>query len=226
MVFSSTVFSFLFLPVVLIAYFLLRHELRNVWLLLSSLFFYTWGETYLVSVLFVSIGVNYICGLFIAQGFRRGPLVPLERGGQRTLSQKVGLVFSLVANLGLLGVFKYFNFGVASFNTFVTEIGLEQLRYNGLIIAALPLGISFFTFQSMSYTIDVYLGNTVATRNIINFATYVTLFPQLVAGPIVRYKQVAEELVARSITLEKISLGARRFLLGLGKKIILANIVA
>jgi alginate O-acetyltransferase complex protein AlgI len=226
MVFSSTVFVFLFLPIVLSIYALLRRELRNAWLLIASLFFYAWGETYQVYIILFTILINFLCGLVIGGGFSRKPIEELSKGTPRTLGQKLALTASIVANLVILGFFKYFNWGIDSFNTIIASMGLDIYKWETTIHVALPLGISFFTFQAMSYTIDVYLGNTKATRNLLNFATYVALFPQLVAGPIVRYRQIADELVTRSIDLEKMSAGIKRFIIGLGKKMVIANIVA
>ncbi|MFP6581106.1 MAG: MBOAT family O-acyltransferase [Candidatus Hydrogenedentota bacterium] len=226
MVFSSTVFLFLFLPIALLSYFLVRSELRNAWLLAVSLFFYAWGETFLVSILFISIIVNYISGLLISNGFSPGSIHTLPKDCSRSRAQKLGLVLSITVNLALLGFFKYFNFGMDSFNDLMAVLGFEQGQWDTTLRITLPLGISFFTFQSMSYTIDVYLGNTKATRNILNFATFVTLFPQLVAGPIVRYKQIADDLVSRTVTLDCMAGGSKRFVIGLGKKMIIANTVA
>lgn len=226
MLFSSTVFLFLFLPIVLFVYLIFPKRLHNLWLLLASLFFYTWGEAHLVEILLISILANYLSGLIISNGFGLSPIEPLPIGEPRTRQQKLGLVLSIVVNLTLLGFYKYFNFGIDSFYSFLSAIGIDEYHDDLLIEITLPLGISFFTFQAMSYTIDVYLGKVRATRNILNFATYISLFPQLVAGPIVRYKQIADELVERTITLSKMSKGIKRFIIGLGKKIIIANVVA
>ncbi|MEQ1907082.1 MAG: MBOAT family O-acyltransferase, partial [Pirellulaceae bacterium] len=193
---------------------------------MASLFFYMWGEPFLVSILFITILVDYLAGLLIADGFGTGPIEALPQGEPRRLRQKLGLILSIVSNLALLGFFKYFNFGVDSFNAAMASIGIEGGRWTTAPQITLPLGISFYTFQSMSYTIDVYFGHTKATRKLLHFATFVTLFPQLVAGPIVRYKQVADELVSRAINLDSVSEGVRRFVIGLGKKVIIANTVA
>lgn len=226
MVFSSTVFVFLFLPISLSVYFLVPNNLRDVWLLSASLFFYAWGEAHLVALLFVSIIVDYFCGLLIAGAFNRTPIEALTENGPRSPLQQFGLVLSITANLALLAVFKYFNFGIDSFNAFIATIGFESLQWDTSLQITLPLGISFFTFQSMSYTIDVYLGRTKATRNILKFAMFVALFPQLVAGPIVRYRQIAGELHSRKVTPELVARGVKRFVVGLGKKMIIANVVA
>jgi alginate O-acetyltransferase complex protein AlgI len=137
--------------------------------------------------------------------------------------EKFGLAFSICSNLAFLGVFKYFNFGVESYNRLVEVMGLSGLMLKDTLKITLPLGISFYTFQSMSYTIDVYRGQIQATRKLIDFACYVTMFPQLVAGPIVRYRDIANQLVSRMITRELFASGVSRFILGLGKKMIIAN---
>lgn len=206
--------------------FILPTRVRNPWLLSVSLFFYSWGETFLVGILVLSIAVNYVCGLLIADGFSRNPIRLLDKNEPKSITQKIGLVTSITANLGLLVFYKYFNFGVDSLNRILSSVGLEQLQWNTALVVTLPLGVSFFTFQSMSYTIDIYLGNTKATRNLLDFATYVCLFPQLVAGPIVRYSQVAKELVKRTVSSDNMARGIRRFVVGLGKKMIIANVVA
>ncbi|MBZ0113971.1 MAG: MBOAT family protein [Thermoanaerobaculia bacterium] len=226
MVFSSTVFLYGFLPLFLLVYCLLPARLRNGWLLLSSLFFYAWGEVWFVLVMMASILIDFSAGLFIAGARLRGPEddVPLlEVGGERTRRQRFGLLFSIVTNLGILVSFKYFNFLVDSYNGLLDMVGLPTLHWEPSFSAFLPLGISFFTFQSMSYTFDVYLGHVKATRNLRNFATYVSMFPQLVAGPIVRYQEIAASLIQRTVRLSDFSYGVQRFVMGLGKKVILAN---
>ncbi|NLF31110.1 MAG: MBOAT family protein [Planctomycetes bacterium] len=237
MVFSSITFLLLFLPLVLAAYHLLFlpvtlgrgagfwRRASNVLLLLASLVFYFWGEGFLVWILLASTGIDYVCGLVIASGFPKGAELPGPDGG-RTACQKATLIASICSNLAFLGFFKYFNFGVDSFNGLAAAAGLEGWRWDGVARIALPLGISFYTFQSMSYTIDVYLGHTRATRNLVDFACYVTLFPQLVAGPIVRYRDVAAELVGRTVSCGGFASGVVRFTLGLGKKLLIANTAA
>jgi alginate O-acetyltransferase complex protein AlgI len=227
MVFSSPIFIFLFLPIVLIGAFASWRG-RNLFLFLASLFFYTWGEGPLVGLMVFTIVVNYATGLVISEGsWRPGQAIPaLEIGGGRSRGQKLALVVSLVANLGLLGFFKYFNFGLGNFNALMEALGWSGAQWQPAFEVTLPLGISFFTFQSMSYSMDVYLGNTHATRNLINFGCYVTMFPQLVAGPIVRYKTIAEELVQRTLSVSRFATGIRRFVIGLAKKLLIANAVA
>jgi alginate O-acetyltransferase complex protein AlgI len=222
MVFSSIVFLFLFLPGVLALYFLAPRVLRNALLLAVSLFFYSWGEQLLVWIILASTLIDYAAGLLISGGFRRGPISRLEKGGTRTPLQRVGLILSIAGNLAFLGFFKYANFGIDSFNAIVPAAwGLQDVARIGL-----PIGISLYTFQSMSYSIDVYRGAARATRNFLNFACYVTLFPQLVAGPIVRYRDIADQLVERGVDLEGFASGARRFIVGLGKKVLVANVVS
>lgn len=221
MVFSSPIFLFLFLPVVLGIHFSMsKPGLRNGVLLLSSIFFYTWGEGVLVLLLGCSILIDYTGGLLLtkANAYRI-----LEEGGTRTRHQKTVLALCLSGNLALLGFFKYFHFGLDNLNAILSAVGLEALAYHPAFEVTLPLGISFFTFQSMSYSIDVYRGTVAPTRNLLNFASYVTLFPQLVAGPIVRYTEIASELDRRTITLAIFAGGVRRIILGLGKKVLIAN---
>ena len=222
MVFSSPIFLWMFLPTVLGLYALTPKRWRNLLLLAASLFFYSWGETILVWIVVTSTLIDYVAGLVISGGWRPGEIRPLEPGAPHTSVQRLGLAMSLAGNLAFLGFFKYFNFGIDSFNALVpVSWGLHDVAR-----IALPIGISFYTFQSMSYTIDVYRGNVRATRHFIDFACYVTLFPQLVAGPIVRYRDVAEQLVARTVDREGFACGARRFIIGLGKKVLIANVVA
>ena len=203
MLFSSIPFLFYFLPVVLILYFLVPQKLKNAVLLVFSLVFYAWGEPKYIFLMAATIGLFYGCGLAI--------------GKSRTKAlKKLWLTVSVVISLGLLGLFKYADFFLGSVNA-VAGTSLPLLKL------ALPIGISFYTFQCLSYTVDVYRGETPAQKNIISFGAYVSLFPQLIAGPIVRYVDVARELDSRTHSWENISLGLRRFLVGLCKKILLAN---
>jgi len=238
MVFSSIVFLFLFLPVVLGVYHLLflpvtigfgrRFWLHscNLLLLLASLVFYFWGEQFLIWIIIVTVLIDYLCGL-VMSGALKGPDVrQLEPGGPRSFWQKFALVVSIFSNLALLGFFKYFNFGIDSFNNLMEFLGAQSMQLKGLFRVTLPLGISFYIFQAMSYTIDVYRGHVRATRNLIDFACYVTMFPQLVAGPIVRYSDIAEQLVSRTVSKERFVSGISRFVVGLGKKVLVANTVS
>ena len=202
MVFSSSVFLIVFLPITLLAYFIVPARFvkaRNSVLLAASLVFYGWGEPKYILIMIFSIVFNYVCGL--AAGKNRSKAV---------------LILCVVGNLALLGYFKYTDFVLETVNR-LAEAGLA------LPGIALPIGISFYTFQTMSYVIDVYRGKVEAQRDIITFGTYVTLFPQLIAGPIVRYSDVAVMLVGRKTNLEQIAEGVRRFITGFGKKVLLAN---
>ena len=203
MLFSSIPFLYYFLPAVLIAYFAVPKKAKNAVLLLSSLFFYGWGEPKYLALMALSIGAFYGCGLAI-------------EGAGNPKQKKLWLTVSVVIGIALLTVFKYADFFLQSFAA-VTGLSLPLLRL------ALPIGISFYTFQCMSYTVDVYRGNVPAQRNPVTFGAYVALFPQLIAGPIVRYVDVARELEERTTTLEDAMYGARRFLVGLSKKVLLAN---
>ena len=204
MVFSSLTFLFGYLPLTLALYFITPLRRRNFVLLIVSLFFYGWGEPVYVGIMFLSIFIDYTHGL----------LVEKYRHRDRLARWFVGQ--SVVFNLLLLGFFKYWDFLAANLSL-IPGVDLPKL---GL---PLPLGISFFTFQTMSYTIDVYRRDAPVQRNIIDFGTYVTLFPQLIAGPIVKYKTVAAELVNRTVTSRDFAEGACRFTVGLAKKVLLAN---
>ena len=203
MLFSSIPFLYYFLPAVLLVYFLVPWKLKNTVLLLSSLVFYGWGEPKLLTLMVFTIAMFYFCGLAIEKA-----------DSQR--KKKLWLTVSVVISLSLLGIFKYADFFIGSFNG-VTGLSVPFLRL------ALPVGISFYTFQSLSYTIDVYRGAVPAQKNPISFGAYVALFPQLIAGPIVRYVDVARGLEVRTHSWEDTALGLRRFLVGLGKKVILAD---
>jgi len=229
MVFSSPIFLFLFLPVFLLIYFILPRNYRNALLLLASLFFYAWGEGRLVAIIIFSTLVDYVAGWAIAMnGFRNRSAdadKTLAKDAQRSVAQKTVLFFSILTNLLVLAVFKYADFGLENIRLAFEAFGARDLLPTALGIT-LPLGISFYTFQSMSYTIDVYRGNAKATSNIIQFATYVTMFPQLVAGPIIRYVDVAKQVVSRTVTRSLFVSGIRRFAVGLAKKVLIANVVA
>ncbi len=206
MVFSSIIFLCMFLPVVMAVYFLCPRRFRNFILLVASLFFYAWGEPIYILIMLFSTVFDYCNGRLLDFFDIRG------REGAR----KVVLVVSLVGNLGILGFFKYTDFFIGNINK-LTGSGIELL---GL---ALPIGISFYTFQTLSYTIDVYRRNVKTQKNFIAFATYVSMFPQLIAGPIVRYSDVEHDIFNRKTNLTNIVQGSQRFLLGLGKKVLLAN---
>jgi len=174
----------------------------------------------------VSTVIDYVCGLIISNGFKKGDLLPLKKNIKRTEIQKAGLIISLISRLGFLGYFKYYNFFIENFNVFVQSAGLEGLVSPGTAQIALPLGISFYTFQSMSYTIDVYQGKVTATRSISKFAGYVTMFPQLIAGPIVRYSDIEQQINHHQIKSCDFVDGIKRFVMGLSKKVLIANTLA
>ena len=203
MLFSSIPFLYYFLPAVVILYFLVPKCLKNTVLLLFSLFFYGWGEPVYVALMVASILLFYGCGIAIGKA-------------KEQKWKKFWLTVSVVGSLSLLGIFKYADFFVSSVNA-ATGLSIPLLRL------ALPIGISFYTFQCLSYTIDVYRGEAEIQMNPISFGAYVSLFPQLIAGPIVRYVDVARELNSRTHSWDKIALGLRRFLIGLAKKIIIAD---
>lgn len=205
MIFSSIPFLYYFLPCFLIVYLLIPLRAKNYFLLLASLVFYAWGEPKYVLLMIAAILVGYVCGLGIERC--RG-----EKSG------KVWLVVGLVLSISILGFFKYTDFFIKSFNS-MTGLSLRTLRI------ALPVGISFYTFQIISYLIDVYRGDAHAQKNPVYFGAYVSMFPQLIAGPIVRYSDISREISSRHISLSDFADGLRRFILGLGKKIIIANVL-
>ena len=204
MLFSSMTFIFTFLPAVLLVYYLANRKYRNLILCIFSLFFYAYGEPILVLLMIVSIIANYYFAQLISCHRQHG---------------KLFLVLALVFNLGLLGFFKYFNFGVS----IVTQ--MTGLSFN-LPIIGLPIGISFYTFQILSYVIDVYRGKVKVQKNIIKLGTYIAFFPQLIAGPIVQYKDIEKQLDDRRESTTLFIAGVKRFIIGLAKKIIIANNVA
>ena len=206
MLFSSIPFLYTFLPCVLILYFLVPGCLKNTVLLFSSLFFYAWGEPRFVVFMVIAIVQGYVFGL-LAEKFR-----------DRPKKAKLCLWASAVVSLGLLCYCKYADFFISGFNA-LTGLSLPLLH------VALPIGISFYTFQILSYVIDVYRGDVTAQRDLIDLAAYVAMFPQLIAGPIVRYADIAPQLKHRTHTLADAAYGARRFILGLSKKVLLANVL-
>lgn len=209
MVFSTTIFLFLFLPIFLFIYFISPSKLKNIVLLFFSLVFYTWGEDKLVGLLLVSAIVDFSCGKIIENGH-----------------PKLGLFSSIIFNLLLLLSFKYLDFTFENFNYLMRFFEVDNPNILSLPGITLPIGISFYTFQTMSYTIDVYRKNVKASRNFLEFATYVTMFPQLVAGPIVRYSDVQKDLSNRKHTIEQIYSGLEKFIVGLIKKVLIANTFA
>ena len=206
MLFSSQVFLYFFLPITLIVYYLSPKKFRNFILLIASLIFYAWGEPVYILIMLFSTVFDYINGLLIDK---------FQKKNQHKYA-KIVLIISVVGNLAILGFFKYSDFLISNINS------LFNLNIS-LLAIALPIGISFYTFQTMSYTIDVYKQNVKAQKNFISFATYVTLFPQLIAGPIVKYRDVSESLENRKENITDFSEGIKRFIIGLFKKVMIAN---
>lgn len=223
MVFSQLTFLYYFLPIVMIVYFFSSDKIRNVLIFITGLLFYAWGEPFYVCLMLLSTAIDYTAGRLMA------------KYDDDNKKRKICLIVSVCMNVGLLAIFKYSDFLIDSFNgvfgTSVTNpvvlvnkalnslypLGLNEKRVE------LPIGISFYTFQSMSYTIDLYLRNIKVQKSFLNFASYVSLFPQIVAGPIVRYEDVANELESRTVNIAKISAGIGLFVKGLAKKVLLAN---
>ena len=206
MLFSSIPFLYYFLPCVILLYLIAPKMLKNTVLLLASLVFYAWGEPKYVVLMTVTVLLGYVFGLLIERFKGKWPA-------------KLFLILSLAVDLGFLAYFKYADFFISNFNA-VTGLSVSLLNI------ALPVGLSFYTFQILSYTVDVYRGDAKAQRNPINLATYIALFPQLIAGPIVRYSDIALQLDERKHSMERIALGVRRFIIGLGKKILIADMFA
>lgn len=217
MVFSSHLFIFYFLPVALALYYLMPRGGRHLVLALLSYLFYGWSNPWFIPLMFASTLIDFICGGIIARGFGGDSAAP------RTRAQKAALAASIVSNLALLGFFKYCNFGIDSYNALVAALGWQHLVWENFFRITLPLGISFYTFQSMSYSIDVYRGDARAVARFTDFACYVSMFPQLVAGPIIRFREIADQLEQRTHTLEKFARGVAFFSFGLAKKILIAN---
>lgn len=204
MVFSSLVFMFAYLPITLLAYYLVPRQGRNIFLFIVNLIFYGWGEPKLVLLMVFNIFLNYTGGW----------LVDKYRADAK--KKKLFLILTCVLDIGILAVFKYTGMITETLNM-LPFLNIPELQIS------LPIGISFYTFQTMSYVIDVYRDDAPVSKNFINFGTYVALFPQLIAGPIVRYRDVAEQLVNRRETLEMFTKGVKLFMVGLAKKVIIAN---
>ena len=204
MVFSSLVFMFAYLPITLLAYYLVPRQGRNIFLFIVNLIFYGWGEPRLVLLMVFNIFFNYIGGW----------LVDKYRADAK--KKKLFLILTCVLDIGILAVFKYTGMITETLNM-LPFLNIPELQIS------LPIGISFYTFQTMSYVIDVYRDDAPVSKNFINFGTYVALFPQLIAGPIVRYRDIAEQLVNRRETLEMFTKGVKLFMVGLAKKVIIAN---
>lgn len=204
MVFSSLIFLFIFLPIFLVIYFLVPKKFKNLILFLFSLVFYAWGEPIYVVIMLFSTVYDYTIGLFMDR-YRSNKYIP-----------RICLVLSILGNMGMLMFFKYSNFFIENINN-IFNMNVD------LLSVALPIGISFYTFQTMSYTIDLYRNKISVQRNIISFGAYVAMFPQLIAGPIVTYSKVEKEIDNRSENLDKFTYGITRFIEGLAKKVLIAN---
>ena len=210
MVFSSPIFLFLFFPITLAVYFLLPRRLRNLWLLAASLVFYGWGEPRFLIVMLASIVCNFVLALWIDRV-------------HGTAQARAAVAVAVVINIGLLAVFKYTNFIVDGLNLLFHTDGIAPIV---IPFVALPIGISFFTFHALSYVIDVYRGDAPAQRNPFDMALYISLFSQLIAGPIIRYHDIAPQLRDRVVTRAMFARGVERFIVGLGKKVLIANTLA
>ncbi|CEP80432.1 MBOAT family protein [Paraclostridium sordellii] len=203
MVFSSLVFLFVFLPLIIFIYYISKDKYKNYLILTASLFFYAWGEPIYIVIMLLSIAVNFIFGKKVCKDNIRS-------------NRKIWLVMSIVFNISMLGIFKYTGFFIENIN----RVFKNNITDPGI---ALPLGISFFTFQAMSYVIDVYRDDAKVQKNLLHLALYISLFPQLVAGPIVRYQTVADQIENRKHTMQKFENGVSRFIIGLAKKVLLSN---
>ena len=206
MVFSTPIFLFYFLALTLLIYYLVPRCLRNPVLLCASLLFYFWGERVYTVIMLLSTAIDYTHGMLVERCKARGN----DRGARMAVAS------SMVFNLALLFFFKYWDFLAGS----LQAVGLGFMP---VLNIHLPIGISFYTFQTMSYTIDVYRGDARAQHSIINFGTFVTLFPQLIAGPILKYKDLGDQIDQRDCTAEKFASGVQLFMVGMGKKVLLAN---
>jgi alginate O-acetyltransferase complex protein AlgI len=221
MVFSSYLFLFYFLPLALGLYYAAPRRLPHTALTALSYLFYGWANPLFVLLLFASTTIDFFAGLVIGRAVAAEPARPEGARGPR--AARIAVTVSVCSNLGLLGFFKYFNFALENYNVLAAAVGLGDLQLDNVMRVTLPLGISFYTFQSMSYTIDVYRRRAPAIGNFIDFACYVSMFPQLVAGPIIRFSEVADQLRSRTHTVTKFARGAAFFSLGMAKKVLLAN---
>jgi len=235
MVFSSPIFLFLFLPVVFGLQFVVGKRLRNLFLLIASLIFYTWGAKELASVLVASIILNYVFAAFISREPRKTQARTTDvdqslpaghsevaQQNRRGLRPKLLLGAGIAFNLGILISLKYSNFIITTANEGFSLIGLDSLHFTSFPIYP-TLGVSFFTFSAMSYLVDLYRGEVSFDRNPINTALYISFFPKLLAGPIVRYRDVADQMTERQVTLDKFASGMQRVVVGLGKKVLIAD---
>jgi alginate O-acetyltransferase complex protein AlgI len=211
MLFNTPIFLFLYLPVVLLIYFCINPRFKNPFLLLASLFFYAWDKPSGIFILLLSIVSNYIFGLLIG-----------SKREHRRLAKLI-LTAAIVFNLGLLIYYKYINLFISTLNGAMSITGSGPITFPAI---ALPIGISFFTFHGLSYLIDIYRGDTIAQKSFVRVALYISLFPQLIAGPIIRYKNIAGQIIERIHTQEQFAEGIRRFIAGLGKKVLIATPLA
>ena len=210
MLFSSMIFLWLFLPIVFILYYVLDKRYRNLLLLIASIIFYAWGGVSYTLIMFSSIIINYLFALLIDKAIEEN----------NKLKKKIYLALCVIVNLAILGYFKYTDFAISIINSIS---GKELISLKNIV---LPIGISFYTFQTLSYVVDVYREQNRAQKNIINLALYISFFPQLIAGPIVKYHDIDSQITNRTESLENISYGIKRFIYGLSKKVILANMFA
>src|SRR5947209_5226775 len=232
MVFSSHIFVYYFLPLALLGYYLLARapqRWRNFWLILTGYTFYGWAEPRFMPLMFATTFVDWLVSLVIAHDtwrfwtVLRKPVKQLPHRGPRSRTQRRAILVSVLLNLATLGFFKYFNFGIESYNGLVQALGLQHAQFDTFFRVVLPLGISFYTFQALSYTIDVYRGEAEAMSNFIDFSCFVSMFPHLVAGPILKFSFLADQMKHRRLTSDKFARGVAFFMLGLAKKILLAN---
>lgn len=205
MVFSSAIFLLVFLPITFIVNFFLNNKFSNVWLLLASLFFYAWGEPVFVLLMILSIILNWLVGILITK--------------TKDKKRNIILTIGIICNLSLLGYYKYAGFAVSILNWLAHHevLPIPQI--------ALPIGISFFTFQAISYIVDVYRNDTECSFNLINVALYISFFPQLIAGPIVKYRDINKQIMSRKVNWLKVSAGFKRFIYGLSKKVLISNVL-
>ena len=225
MVFSSYLFLFYLLPLALIGYYAVPRRAKQLVLVLFSYLFYGWANPLFLLLLLGTTLIDYAAGLVIARsdGVLVGRDYVVDPKLPRSRTAKIALAVSIGTSLSLLAFFKYFNFGAENYDRMVSWIGMPELRLDTALRVTLPLGISFYTFESMSYAIDVYRGHAYAIRNFIDYAAFVSMFPQLVAGPIIRFAEIADQIRNRTHTVTKFARGVAFFCLGMSKKVLLAN---
>ena len=211
MVFSSVIFLFLFLPIVLLIYYTIKKEFRNGTLLLASLLFYTWGEPKFVIIMLASLVANYIFGILVDY---------FQQNNYKEIYPKLIVALCVIFNIAILVFFKYANFLIGNFNNLLGILDFRLIRFSQI---ALPIGISFYTFHELSYVIDIYRKAAKVQKNFLDLALYILFFPQLIAGPIIRYHDISDQLKNRKVNVSIFSYGVRRFIVGLSKKVIIAN---